>query len=157
MSFKDEHREFQELVRELFWLRDHNKKFGPDDPQNDYLLMSEAAMTVIALERFLRMVLGAEATDQDTLPNLLEKATSARLGLLVLPPMRREALISAIKDIRNTTLHGNYEQAARQSGCTTVAEYFKTQFASEVERVYEITDDLVNQIDPETGKPKGAR
>jgi hypothetical protein len=152
MSFKTDHREFQELVRELLWLRDHNQTFGPADPQDTLLQLSEAAMTLVALERFLRMVLGSKATDKETLPNLLEKATSKSSRLLVLPAKDRKALIKGLTDVRNTTLHGNYEQAARQNGCTTVREYFETKFISEVERVYKITDDLVKQIDPETGK-----
>ena len=50
-------------------------------------------------------------------------------------------------------LHGNYEQAARDAGCSSVAVYFKTVFASEVERMFEIVQDLFKQIDPATGKP----
>ena len=46
----------------------------------------QAALVLIVLERFVRAVLGERATDADSLHNLLQKATSARCGpLLVLP------------------------------------------------------------------------
>ncbi len=73
------------------------------------------------------MVLGSQATDKDTLSNLLEKATSERLGLLVLRARDRQALIKGLKDVRNTILHGNYEQAARQNGCATIREVLQDQ------------------------------
>jgi hypothetical protein len=153
VSYKDDHREFQELVRELMLLRSHNQGFGPNNTQEQLLLLSEGAMTLVALERFLRMVLGNEAGDEDTLPNLLEKATGKRLHLLTLPGSDRERLIRALTDVRNTILHGNYEQAARNAGCSGIREYFQAQFAAEVETTFQITDALVKQIDPETGRP----
>ncbi|MBK8202857.1 MAG: hypothetical protein IPK68_11225 [Bdellovibrionales bacterium] len=54
-------------------------------------------------------------------------------------------------------LHANYEQAAKECGLKTVAEYFKKQFASEVEAVYQLTNVLVDQIDAKTGKPKAIK
>ncbi|MBI2393241.1 MAG: hypothetical protein HYV09_26890 [Deltaproteobacteria bacterium] len=54
--------------------------------------------------------------------------------------------------MRNTILHGNYEQAARQAGCASVDAYFQTQFASEVEALYNATDSMMRQIDLETGE-----
>ena len=71
------------------------------------------ALTCLALERFLRIILGSEATDADTLHNLLEKATCQRLNLLTLPCDDRQDGIRRIVAVRNTLLHGNYEQAAR--------------------------------------------
>ena len=51
-------------------------------------------------------------------------------------------------------LHGNYEQAATQAGCSSVAEFFKKQFAGEVESMFRITDYVIAQIDQETGLPR---
>lgn len=115
------------------------------------LLFAEAALVLIVLERFLRVILASEATEDDTLPNLLEKATSARLCMLKLPAADRAQAIREIKNVRNTILHGNYEQAARQAGCSSVTDYFKRQFAPEIERLFQITDHLMAQIDPSTG------
>lgn len=69
--------------------------------------------------------------------------------------MRRDDQQDGIKklcDVRNTILHGNYEQAARQAGCASVDAYFQTQFASEVEALYNATDSMMRQIDLETGE-----
>ena len=151
-TFKEQNREFQELVRELLLVRKHNLTFKPGDPQDAVLMFAEAALVLTAMERFLRIVLRAEATDSDTLPNLLEKATSGRLDLIRFHPgTNRTDAIKRIKDVRNTLLHGNYEQAARQAGCNTTAEYFQRQFAPEIETLFQLLDGMVQQIDTETG------
>jgi hypothetical protein len=120
------HRELQELVRELQWLRTHNLQFKDGDPQQDILLFAEGAMVLLVLERFLRVILGADATERDTLISLLEKSTSERLGLLTLPHRDRATTIWQLGDVRNTLLHGNYEQAAAGARRASVAEYFKS-------------------------------
>jgi hypothetical protein len=153
MNFREAHREFQELVRELTLVRSHNLKFKQGDSQESFLGFAECALVLVTLERFLRMILETEAKEKDTLPNLLQKATSQRFALLNLPAHDRDRAITEITNVRNTLLHGNYEQAAQQAGCASVADYFKGPFLSEVEAVYQLTNALVAQIDPATGKP----
>jgi hypothetical protein len=103
----------------------------------------------------MRMILGPEATDFDTLPNLLEKATSARLDLVVLPGrLDRAELIRRIKGVRNTLMHGNFEQAAKQAGFSTKEEYFKSgTYIADVEALFKILNRIIAQIDRETGTP----
>ena len=150
MSFKDNHIELQHLVREHRLLRQHNLRFKPGDPQEDILLFAEGAVILMTLERFARAILGADATEEDTLYNLLQKAVSK--GFILLPWDDQEEGIRRLKDVRNTILHGNFEQAAKQAGCASVADYFGTTFAAEIERLYKITEHLFQQIDPATGK-----
>lgn len=152
-TFREQHQELQHLVRELHWLRNHNLRFKPGDPQDDLLLFAEGAIVLLTLERFLRVILGAEATDKDTLPNLLEKATGARLNLLILQVDDRKKAIALITAVRNTLLHANYEQAADGAKQASVGEYFASQYAGEVEGLYELTNQLFLQIDARTGKP----
>jgi hypothetical protein len=149
-SFRDQHPEVQYLVRELQLVRDHNLQFKEGDSQEHFLLFAEAALVCLALERFVRAVLGPEASETDTIYNLLQKAVSKKL--FVVPWKDQEDGIRRIKEVRNSMLHGNYEKAARDAGCTSVAEYFETTFASEVETMYRLTDFIVAQIDPATGK-----
>lgn len=151
MTFKDEHPEIQHLVRELQLLRSHNLRFQQGDPQDKLLLFAEGAVALIVIERFARAVLGSRAAANDTLFNLLQQAV--RDGMFTLPFDNQQDGIQRIKDVRNTILHGNYEQASKQAGCSSVAEYFKTQFASEVEQTYQIASYLFEQIDNRTGKP----
>jgi hypothetical protein len=139
-------------VRELTIVRAHNLEFKEGDPTDKLLLFAEAALVCLALERFVRAVLGEDATEGDTIYNLLQKAVSK--NLFRVPWVDQEDGIKRIKGVRNTILHGNYEQAARDAGCSTVAEYFKTQFATEIEQMYKLTDFIVAQIDPATGKPR---
>lgn len=97
----------------------------------------------------MRILPDLKAKDTDTLGTLLERATSKRSKILILSADHRRGL----RDIRNTILHGNFEQAAKQAGVKNKEEYFKTQFASEIEALYKIVNGLVAQIDPKTGRP----
>ena len=56
-TFKERNREFQELVRELVLVREHNLGFKVGDSQTTILMFAEAALVLTAMERFLRIVL----------------------------------------------------------------------------------------------------
>jgi hypothetical protein len=161
MTFTEQYRELGEIFRELEVVRDHNLKLAEMHGKwvPGCLLFAEGLLVLLGLERFLRVILGAEATDGDTLPNLLEKATSARLDLLMLPPWwTREETITAMKNVRNALMHGNYEQAAIQSGCRSREDYFRSStYINEVETLRRILDGFCTQIDPGTGKPRTPR
>jgi hypothetical protein len=153
LSFKDRHRELQEIVREHTFLRDHNRSFKEGDSQATLLLIAEAALICLVLERFLRAILGTNANESDSLFNLLEKATSKRHALIRVPWNNQEDGIRKVVNIRNTLLHGNYEQAAQEAGCSGIEEYFRNQFAAETEGMYKIVDHIFRQIDSATGLP----
>ncbi len=151
-TFKDNNRALQELVRELILLRAHNLRFKEGDPQSEILMFAEAGLTCLAMEHFVRIVVGPRLPDGATLHNLLQKAVADKL--LRLPYDDQQDGIERICKVRNTLLHGNYAQAANQAGCASVRDYFRTNFASEIERMFEITDFIMKQIDPETGCPR---
>ena len=136
-----------EVLRELMIVRGHNRTFRTGESQATYLLIAEGSLVLVAFERFLRVVLGGEATDKDTLPNLLEKATSARLHLLTINADDRRVAIQQLTDARNTIQHANYEQAAKQEKLASVAEYFGKALAGEVEKLGQILTDLIEQVD----------
>jgi len=156
MTFKDDHPEMQHLVRQLLKISATNDhivtKLGKPDEAYQF---AEAALALITLERFLRIVLpAAEIASKDTLPNLLEKATSDRLKLLTLPgPRSRTDVIEDVRRVRNALLHGAFEQAATLRNVPDLATYFKVQFQKDVSELVAITNHVVEQIDPETGKP----
>lgn len=153
MTFRERYLDLQHLIRELMLVRSHNLQFKEGDPQDRMLLFAEGALVVIVLERFVRAVLGDEASETETLHNLLQKAVAK--GLLRVPWDDQQDGIRRMCAIRNTILHGNYEQAARQAGCATVVDYFRQQLTPEVEKMFHIVDDLMKQIDSATGKPHG--
>jgi hypothetical protein len=62
-----ENRALQELVREYMLLREHNLQFKDGDDLRTLLLFSEAAIIIVIIEHFVRIVLGTRATDGDTL------------------------------------------------------------------------------------------
>jgi hypothetical protein len=107
-------------------------------------------VTSLALERFIRIVLGVDATENDTLHSLLEKAIGKKL--IKLPYAVQSDGIKKVTNVRNTLLHGNYEQAARGAGCSYIFEYFRKDFASEIERMFEVLEYVMKQIDQKTGK-----
>jgi hypothetical protein len=149
-TFKDENRALQELARELALLRNHNLKFKEGDPQHTILMFAEAAVVCLTMEHFVRTVLGSTAPADATLFNLLQMAVSR--GVLKVPWDDQQDGIKKIVAVRNSLLHGNYAQAAREAGCASVADYFKSQFAGEVETMTKVTDHILRQIDPATGK-----
>lgn len=147
--FKEKYKDLQHIVRELFLLRKHNKSFKEGDTQEGFLLFAEASLTILCLERFLRILPEVKATEKDTLYNLLERAISK--NILVLKTEDKE-YFKKIVNVRNTILHGNFEQCARDCNLSTVEEYFKKNFTSEIETLFNIIDDLFKQIDHNTGK-----
>ncbi len=187
MAFKEEHREYQELVRELILIRRHNlmkaiEVIGADKQLTAkekrslvqqqvtlilelphisahvglLLLFAEGAL-VIALERFLRMILKrtGEENKKVTLPTLLQEATGPKATLRFPADTDRNKAITDLTLVRNTLLHGNYEQLAREKGCD-VRKYFKTQYTPAVESLYQLLDHFVKQIDANTGRPRKA-
>jgi hypothetical protein len=150
-SFKGQHLEFQHLVRELLLLRQHNFRCAEERTYDQLLHFAEGALVLIALERFVRIVLGSDASESDTIYNLLEEAVSRQL--LILPWDDQADGIRKVKDVRNSLLHGNYEQAAREAECASVEEFFRlSRFISEVEALTGVLNHFVQQIDPNTGQ-----
>jgi hypothetical protein len=186
MAFKEEHRDYQELVRELILIRRHNLMYAiqvvgadaqmsakekrslvqqqvalilelPRLPERteQHLLFAEGALVIIALERFLRMILKrtGEENKNVTLQNLLEEATGPKRILRFPAGTYRNKAITDLTLVRNTLLHGNYEQLAREKGCD-VRKYFKTQYTPALESLYQLLDHFLKQIDPKTGRPR---
>jgi hypothetical protein len=150
-AFKDENRALQELVRELMLVRNHNLTFKDGDNLAEVLLFAEAGLVCMTFEHFVRVVVGSDGPANAALYNLLEIAISK--DLIRLPWDDQQDGIKKVCAVRNSILHGNYAQAAREAGKASVAEYFKTVFASEIEIMYLVVDDLMKQIDVNTGKP----
>src|SRR5579863_5848099 len=123
-TFKDENRALQELARELALLRQHNLKFKEGDPQHTLMMFAEAALVCLTMEHFVRVVLGSTAPAEATLYNLLQMATSR--GLIKVPWDDQQDGIKKIVAVRNSLLHGNYAQAARESGRTSVEDYLRS-------------------------------
>lgn len=86
-----------------------------------------------------------------TLYSLLEVAVSR--NLLRIPWDNQQEGIRSICNIRNTTMHANYTQAALESQQASVEDYFQNQALTELDTIYYIVTDLISQIDPQTGWP----
>lgn len=128
-----------DLHRELEFVRAHNAA----EPENT-LPFAEAALLLMTLERFLRLLPGVNAADKETLPQLLQRAVA--IGTLKLPEGETGALIDGIRRFRNALLHANHEQAAGKR-----KDYFAGEFARDRERFYALLKDLLAQVNPATG------
>lgn len=86
-NFKDQNVPLQYLVKELEELRTRNLELAKAGDFFKVQLFAEGAVCMLALEHFLRVILGSRATQDHTLRNLLDMATSKKNGgpLLVLP------------------------------------------------------------------------
>ncbi|RYD84265.1 MAG: hypothetical protein EOP84_05975, partial [Verrucomicrobiaceae bacterium] len=151
-TFKDQHPEMQHLARELALLRVHNVQLTDDNVDREALLMAEAAVVCMSLERFLRITLGPQVKAGDTLGALLDKAFSERLQLLQFPGHDVDAIKKRLRLFRNAVLHGDYEAAAANAGCATIHEYFRTKFTPEIEEFYQTVNAMIAQVDQQTGQ-----
>jgi hypothetical protein len=153
--FRGRYGDLQHLLREWHLLRKHNLTFKPEDRQDTMLMFAEGAVVIISLERFVRAVLGDQADERDALDRLLRKATAGPTPLLRLPWDDQDDGRKKLCAVRNMILHGNFEQAAREFGCDSVKAFFQTQFASTIEIVGKVLENLLEQIDVRTGLPPG--
>jgi hypothetical protein len=151
-TFYERYPDIAELLREWGLLRNWNKRFMEGDPQDELLLFAEGSVVIVALERFVRAVLGSQALDTDTLDPLLRKATAGPEPLLILPWDDQDEGRKKICKVRNTILHGNFEQAARGANHSSTRAYFKKSYASEIHVMGLILLNLMEQIDLNTGK-----
>jgi hypothetical protein len=120
----------ESLQTELAFLREHNRAGGEPLPT------AEAALLLLTLERFLRLLPGVNAADKETLPQLLQRAVA--IGTLRLPSGDNGSVIDAIRKFRNALLHANHEQAGRGRGLTLADLHI-------------LVEDLLGQVDPATG------
>src|SRR4030095_12503724 len=104
---------------------------------------------LMMLERFVRIVVRGSPVEDQTLRPMLDWAV--RRGRLRLPWDNQKEGIQKVCDIRNTILHGNYEQAAAQAK-TDVRAFFKSQFAGEIAGMTKVLNYLVEQVDARTGE-----
>jgi hypothetical protein len=145
MSYREESRTLQQLVRELLELRGHNRGAAGAGT----LPLAEAALTLLTLERFVRTLPGVNAANKESLPQLLQRAVAIRT--LTLPAGTEMQVIDRVRRARNAILHSNFEQAAKKAGLGSVEEYFRSHFAGELEFLFGLTTELLAQVDPETG------
>jgi hypothetical protein len=144
----------QELVREFDIIHKHNLKYTNSNSQNVFLFFSEATMACVLLERFLRILPEIQATESDTLSNLLDKAFSDKRDVLfLLPQINKEEFKKLIRGLRNGIVHGNFEQLAKDANSASIEDYFGSgKFTKNIELLVKIIEYIIRQIDPETGK-----
>lgn len=153
-TFKERNRELQELVREYVLVRAHNLGCAARNDHASLLLLAEGALLSLVLERFVRVVV-KDPSSKATLFSLLELAV--KQGALTIPWDEVRDGIKRLSDVRNALMHANYEQAATLENLATPEEYFgSSRYAGTIERLRDVVDDLMRQIDPETGTPWSA-
>ena len=154
MNFKEKYRDFQELVRELIFIRNHNISSTNNNSSSSFIFFAEGALILLVLERFLRIIPQLMARDEESLTKLLNRAVTQNILTLPTNPENNEALIKSISTFRNNLFHGLFEKSATRSGHLTKEEFFKKVYLLEIHKLYDITNFLVGQINPITGERK---
>jgi hypothetical protein len=152
------------LLVEYQRLREHNLKVEDAAPIRAFAL-AEGALALMLLERFLRILLGPDASDRDTLGPLFQKATSRGIDLIDPPilfpylpdergatPARtlekcRQFSTELILPIRNALVHGNYEQAARAHQVSVEAYFAQGYYRSDLDQIWEFIGAIWLQYD----------
>lgn len=142
LPFKQRYRDFQYLAAELCLLERYNRRALADHREGELRLHSFLALTLLSLERFLRMMLGGRATDGDTLPNLLEKATARRSRLFQLED--RDKTIRLVNQTRLVVMHGGL-------GVTDEAEHLLGYLLPLSFDLFRLANELVAAFDTGTG------
>ncbi len=132
---------------DLAALRDHNLRFGPDDSQDYLLLQTEGALSMVLVEAMARKALRLlpESDGPEKFRDVVEQAVFGAPKRLTIFLEDELSAIDRMCRIRNTILHGNYEQAAREAGCQDVPHYFKTAFTPDVEWMFQIYRSFLRQ------------
>lgn len=153
MTFKEKYKDFAILCGELAYVREYNRKTAAlDGSRKQFLVLSEAMLTLLALERFLRILPAVKAKKSDSLKDLLQRTLNPEKPILICAGCDIDILIKEIVSVRNTLIHGNFEQAAIQSKLSSKDDYLKIALIPEVEVLYKILEMLTDQIDLDTGE-----
>jgi hypothetical protein len=160
-TFKDHNYAFQVLVWEWDQLRQENERrtdLAKSDPQtSQQLLMSEMAVLVMTMEAFMRIIV----------PPTRRRLTAGPLYKRVVrtwPPFAKyfsKSDMQAYQARRNTFLHGNFRERARQLKIRATEDHSPTMnyflsgaFRSDLLTVRTLTDKFLAYFDPATGKPR---
>ncbi len=159
-TFRELFPDLQYLVREVTHLRAHNLRCVEEGNPENVLLFSEAHNVLTCLERALRVMCYQDPglrlnLGTLTLPNLLEAARARGFLDVEARGWDFEQLRNAVRNARNSILHGDYEQIARAWGCADVPDYFRRYFANDIERLTEILDFVLTRIPSDNACPKG--
>jgi len=98
-----------------------------------------AGLELIYLERSLREALGARSKGK-TLRALLLQATDKKSGFLQFDGSNAE--LFAISDLRNTILHGCFEDGAKSCGAATIAAYFREHMPKQLKLLHDLVEKL---------------
>jgi hypothetical protein len=151
VTLKQRLSDLEPFARELVLLREHNRRLEPSD-RSGLLLLAEASVGLLVLDRFLRAVLGAEADEGDELNDLLTKVS--RNGAIRLPGNDVSVIVEQVAAISWTLHRGRLAEAAAQAEAADVPTYLSNELAPEVERLFQLIDELFSQIDPDTGRAR---
>jgi len=113
-------------------LRAWNKNNGNE------LLVAEAALALITLERCLRTAVGPRGKGK-TLRTLLLQATDKKSGFLTIEG--REEGVRVLANLRNLLLHGDFEAAGGSA-----EEYLRDSLTKDVAHAQAITDSFLVQL-----------
>ena len=105
--------------------------------------LAQAALTLILLERSLRVAVGVRAEGK-TLRTLLLQATDSRSGFLQF--QGSNTALFSLSDFRNVILHGDFEEGARLSGSASVEVYVQERLPALLNEMHVTARGLLDQL-----------
>lgn len=144
-AFKERHPEFQEFAREIAILLRHNRGVFDGQSTLPARLFPQLALAFVALERFLRILPGVQASANDTLYNLLQRASGGRLRLIQIHD--RDATIEWVNRERVRFMHGRpAAEGDRRAAMMALANF--------ADGLVTFVDEVVQQVDVGSGSRK---
>jgi hypothetical protein len=137
--FREQHLEFQYFSQELMLIHGHNEAVLKGHESRPPRVFAELALASLALERFLRIIPGANPSDRETLNGLLERLSGRRVGIIRIAD--REQAIARVNKARRDFVHGRFEGTDA------------TRLAGLAQGLVRFTDLIVAQIDAKLGTP----
>jgi hypothetical protein len=156
-TFKDKYKDIQYLIRDMQLLRKYNDLQATNKTLNNCLLFAEATTTILAFERFLRILPAMNARHTETLSNFMDRALAKKKPLFKTPILNipNKRIISVVREIRNGVMHGNFDQLAIHYAhkIRNREEYFSMGcFTQDIQIIYDVFNSFINQVDARTGK-----
>ena len=137
-------------LEELVTLNAYNKTHKPGDPQDGLLIFAEGALCMTLVEAAARQWMGDGVLRDDA--RFRDVLTASAGSGLRIPFDDPADGIEKLTSVRNTLVHSNFEQAARQAGGRDVERYFGEQYAAEIEVMYQVCLDFLAQVRERDGE-----
>ena len=128
---------------ELEALRSYNLPLEEGRADVHGLLLAEGTLVATLIESAFRSKLNAPIPDNAGFATVLAHTA------LTVPGVPIEAATADLCMLKNCIAHSSYERRVHRLGAASLRDYFKRYYASEIECLYQVFEDLQRQLGPD--------